>query len=83
MTESEYKEQSERLKKFKSAQDEISAIENRKAKIRNGILSINCDYNKEVDFKYFGDDFEERLINNITSFLDSEIETIRKSMEDI
>lgn len=83
MTESEYKEQNERIKKYENAQDRICAIEKNKYKIRNGLLSINCAYDRQVDFDYLGDDFKERMINSISSFLDTEIETIRKSMEDI
>lgn len=83
MTELEYKEQSERLEKYKKAEDKISVISRKKSEISNGILSIRCAQNKEVNFNYLGDDFKERLLGNILSFLDSEIESIKKSMEDI
>lgn len=83
MTESEYKKQSERLGKYKNAQDRISVIERKKSIIENGILSINCDYDKNIDFDYLGDGFKQKLVETITSFLESEIEEIKKSMEDI
>lgn len=83
MTESEYKEQSERIKKYENAQGRICAIEKKKSAIQNGLLSMNCVYDRQVDFDYLGDDFKERLINSIASFLDTEIEAIRKSMGDI
>lgn len=83
MTESEYKEQSERLEKYKKAADRLSVITRRRAEINNGILSMNCAYDKQVNFDYLGEDFKEKLKNIIVSFFDAEIETIRKSMEDI
>lgn len=83
MTESEYKEQSERLRAYENAQDKLSVIEKKKSAIGNGILSMNCAYDRQIDFDYLGDDFKQRLIDVITSFLETEIETIRKSMEDI
>lgn len=83
MTELECREQSERVKKYNSAQDRISVIEKKKSAIRNGLFSMNCAYERNIDFDYFGDEFKQRLIDAITSFLETEIEIIRKSMEDI
>lgn len=83
MTELEYKEQSERTERYKNAQDKISVIEKKKSAIQNGLLSINCAYDKQIDFDYLGDDFKQRMVDCIVSFLDTEIETIRKSMADI
>lgn len=83
MTELESKEQSERLEKYKKAEDGISVLERKKSQINNGILSIECTCDKSVDFDYLGEDFKENLTRNIISFLDSEIQSIRKSMEDI
>lgn len=83
MTELEYKEQGERVEKYKNAQDKISVIEKKKSAIENGISSMNCAYDRQIDFDYLGDYFKQRLICAIVSFFDTEIETIRKSMEDI
>lgn len=83
MTESEYEEQSERLKKYSGCENAISALSRKKSDVEAGILSIRCTRVGEVDFGYFGKDFGERLQNTIALFLDSEIETIRKSMEEI
>ena len=83
MTELEFEKQENRILKYKNAIDKIAAIENKKAKIKNGILSIKCAYDKDIDFEYLGNEFKERLIQNIVSFFDSEIENIKKSMEEI
>lgn len=83
MTESECKEQSERLEKYRNMQDKISVIVKKKSQISSGIISIKCMGSNVVDFDYLGDDFRERLTENILSLLDSEIETIKKSMETI
>lgn len=83
MTELEYKEQSERMKRYKNAQDRISVIEKKKSAIQNGLSSMNCAYDKRIEFDYLGEDFKQRLVDFIVSFLDTEVETIRKSMGDI
>ena len=88
MTESEYKEQSERLGRYRKAADRLSVITQKKADISNGVISIdcvstNCDYGKQIDFEYLGEDFKKMLTDSVVSFLDSEIETIKKSMDDI
>lgn len=80
MTESEYKEQSERLKQYKSAQEKIFNINKKKMEISSGIVSIQCVENGAV---YFDENFSERLIKNIVALLNAEIETIKKSMENI
>lgn len=81
MTELEYKNQSERIEKYKNVQDKISVIEKKKSAIQNGLLSMNCAYGRQIDFDYLGEDFRQRLSDVIVSFLDTEIETMRKSME--
>lgn len=83
MAESEYKEQNARLEKYNNIRDRISVITRKKSEINNGILSINCAYDKVIDFDYLGDDFKGRLLNNIISFLYSEIEASKKSMENV
>lgn len=83
MTESEYKKLRGCLQKYEKEADRLSVITRKRAEINNGILSMNCAYDKQVNFDYLGEDFKEKLKNVIVSFLDAEIETIRKSMEDI
>ena len=83
MTETEYKEQKERLSRYEKARDRIAVIAKVRALINNGILSINCACDKHVDFDYLGEEFKERLVNHITSFLDNEIENAKQSMEDV
>lgn len=81
MTELEYKKQSERIERYKNVQDKISVIEKKKSAIQNGLLSMNCAYDRQIDFDYLGEDFKQKLSDVIVSFLDTEIETTRKSME--
>ncbi len=83
MTDIEYKEQSERVEKYNKCADKVSVIEEKKSAIQNGILSIQCSRDKQIDFDYLGDNFKQRLIENIVSFLDEEIENIKKEMEKI
>lgn len=83
MTDIEYKEQSERVGKYNKCSDKVSVIEKKKSAIQNGILSIQCSGDKQIDFDYLGNDFKKRLIENIVSFLDSEIENVKKEMENI
>lgn len=83
MTDAEYKEQNERIKKYNKCTDRISVIESKKSAIQNGILSIQCVYDKQINFDYLGDDFKEKIVENIISFLDTEIQNIKKSMEGI
>lgn len=83
MTNIEYKDQSERIEKYKKCSGRIFSIEKKKFAIQNGILSIQCSYDKQIDFDYLGEDFKQRLIENIVSFLDGEIENIKKEMEKI
>ncbi len=80
MTDTEYKELSDRIEKYKKCADKISVIEKKKLAIRNGILSIQCAYDKQIDFNYLGDNFKQRLTKNVASFLDGEIENIKKEM---
>lgn len=83
MTESEFTKQNMRVEKYKNEYGKIGVIENKRTAISNGILSIQCEYNRTIDFDFLGDYFKERLQNVIILFLDSEIEAIRKSMEEI
>ncbi len=83
MTITEYKEQSEKIEKYDKCTDRISVIVRNRHIIQNGILSIQCAYDKQVDFDYLGDNFKQRLIENIVSFLNREIVNIRKEMEEI
>ena len=62
MTETEYKEQKERLSRYEKARDRIAVIAKVRALINNGILSINCAYDKHVDFDYLGDEFKKMLV---------------------
>lgn len=82
MTKEEYKEQSERLKQYKSAMDKISVIERKKSQISVGICFIQTPH-ENIDFDYLGDDFGNRLMDHITSFLDTEIQKAQKEMEAI
>ena len=83
MTEKEYKELQARLEKYKCAEDRISVLERKKSSIQNGIMLITCAYQRQVDFDYLGDDFKERLVECICYFLDTEIQHIRESMDEI
>lgn len=83
MTESEFIKQNTRIEKYKNEYGKIGVIEGKRTAISNGIFSISCKYSRTIDFDFLGDDFKERLQNAIVSFLDSEIEAIKKSMEDI
>lgn len=83
MTDVEYKKQNERVEKYNKCSDRISVIESKKSAIQNGILSIQCNYGRRIDFGYLGDDFKEKIVENIILLLDEEIENIKKIMEDI
>ena len=83
MTEAEYKEQKERISRYEKARDRIAVITKDRDLINNGILSINCAYDKHVDFDYLGDEFKKMLVNHITSFLNNEIENVKKSMDGV
>lgn len=83
MTESEYKQQIERINQYNAAINKISIISEKKQLIIDDGLAFVCSENRWIYFDYLGEDFKQRLINNITSFFDLEIESIRKSMEDI
>ena len=83
MTEAEYKEQKERISRYEKARDRIAVIVKDRTLINDGILSINCANDKHVDFDYLGEEFKERLVIHITSFLDNEIENVKKSMDDV
>lgn len=83
MTESEYKEQRERLEKYKRAENRISDISKMKSVISTGIISINCSCGKEIRLNNFGEEFEEKLSKAIIELLDSEIENAEKYMKNI
>lgn len=83
MTESEYNEQKERLEEYRSAQNKVSSIAAMKLKINVGIREIQCDHGNKINLALYDEDFCNRLKDNIVSFLDKEIECIKKSMEDI
>lgn len=83
MTEAEYKEQKERISRYEKARDRIAVITKDRDLINDRISSINCANDKHVDFDYLGEEFKERLIDNITWFLDNKIENVKKSMDDV
>ena len=83
MTETEYKKQSERLEKYKKAENRMSNISEMKSAISKGIISINCAYDREIHVAGFGQEFEERLAKVIMEILDLEIEDTAKYTKNI
>ncbi|MFQ9515311.1 MAG: hypothetical protein ACLRZ9_05735 [Eubacterium sp.] len=82
MTKQEFENQSKRIEKYKDAMDRIAVIENKIIQVQNGILVIECDYTR-FDFEYLGKGFKKRLAENVVQFLNSEIENLKKIIEEI
>lgn len=83
MTEQEYKEQSERVKLYESKNNQIEFLEAEKIRISIGIVFLECEYEYKILFKHRSEDFVERLKEHICNFYESEIEDIKKSLEEI
>lgn len=83
MTQLEFEEVKERVKKYEKSENLIERLENEKHLISNGILSITTHYQRDIDCanRYAG--FHDRLKEKITEFYENEINITRKNMEEI
>lgn len=83
MTEQQYEEQRERVKKYSDIKSEIYRLSNEKEKINRGVLTISCLYEAKIDCRCRYDEFRDNLIKSLTDFYDSEIERLEKQLEEL
>lgn len=81
MTEQQYEEQKEKVKKYSEISSEIKRLNLERSRVDCGILEIECMYKIKIDCcgRYMG--FNDNLKNVLIGFYDSEIERLGKELE--
>lgn len=83
MNQSQYEEQLKRVSQYEKLSNSIDRLEEEKNFLENGILSIHCVYCNEIQCDGRHKGFYDNLQRAIMRTYDSEIERLRKLMEEI
>jgi len=88
MTADEYKEMTEKTKKFEELSDSLQALKNRKSFCENGIDKIITSPGTSgneicLDYSCYGDGFQELVTQKVIEAFDEQISRIEKQMEEL
>lgn len=83
MTAEEKEVMEKRLAEYKKCDSKIFAIRRRMECMKTPVESLRCYTQNAVDFDFLGEDFKNRLAENICEFCENEIKSIEEHMKEI